>query len=64
MRKDNYGIPTLQKDGIIYSSDTDKVEVLNSHFASVFTRDSGLAVPSLDPSPYSDLLLSEEVQYY
>ena len=53
MHLDNYGIPcTLQKDGVTYSSDVDKAEVLNRHFASVFTKDSGLAVPSLNPSSY------------
>ena len=56
MRRDNYGIPTLQKDGITYSSDVDKAEVLNRHFASVLTKDSGLIVPNLDPSPYPELL--------
>ena len=56
MRRDNYGIPTLQKDGITYSSDEDKAEVLNEHFASVFTKNSGHSVPSLDPSLYPDLL--------
>ena len=56
MRRDNYGIPTLQKDGITYSSDEDKTEVLNEHFASVFTKNSGHSVPSLDPSLYPDLL--------
>ena len=41
MRRDNYGIPTLQKNGVTYSSDVDKAEVLNKHFASVFTKDPG-----------------------
>ena len=52
----NYGIPTLQKDGVTYSSNVDKAEVLNRHFTSVFTKDSGLIVPNLDPSPYPELL--------
>ena len=52
MRRDNYGIPTLQKNGVTYSSDVDKAEVLNKHFASVFTKDPGVTVPNLDPSPY------------
>ena len=57
MCRDNYGIPTLQIDGITYSRDENKAEVLNKkHFASVFTKDSGHSVPSLDPSPYPDLL--------
>ena len=56
MCRDNYGIPTLQKDGVMYSSDVDKAEVLNRHFASVFTKASGLIVPNLDPSPYPELL--------
>ena len=60
MRRDNCGIPTLQKDGTTYSRDEDKAEVLNKHFASsVFTKDSGHSVLSLDPSPYPDLLPSE-----
>ena len=33
MSRDNYGIPTLQKNGVTYSSDVDKAEVLNKHFA-------------------------------
>ena len=60
MHRDNYSIPTLQKDGITYSRDEDKAEVLNKHFASVFTKNSGHSVPSLspglDPSLYPDLL--------
>ena len=56
MRRDNYGIPTLQKNGVTYSSDVDKAEVLNKNFASVFTKDLGVTVPNLDPSPYPELL--------
>ena len=61
MHRDNYDIPTLQKDGTAYSRDEDKAEFLNRHFASVFARDSQTvhSVPSLDPSPYPDLLPSE-----
>ena len=56
MCRDNYGIHTLQKNGVTYSSDVDKAEVLNKHFASVFTKDLGVTVPNLDPSPYPELL--------
>ena len=59
MHRDNYGIPTLRKDETTYSRDEDKAEVLNRHFTSVFTRDSGHSVPNLDPSPYPDLLPSK-----
>ena len=59
MRRNNYGIPTLQKDGTTYSRDEDKAEVLNRHFASVFTKNSGHSVLSLDAGPYPDLLPSE-----
>ena len=38
VRKDNYGIPTLQKDGFICTSDVNKAEKLNKHFASIFTH--------------------------
>jgi len=60
MHRDNYSIPTLQKDGVTYSSDVDKAAsysyIEDRHFASVFTKDSSLAVPNLDPSPYLELL--------
>ena len=42
MCRNNYGIPTLQTDGVTYSSDVDKAEVLNKYFASIFTKGSGL----------------------
>ena len=46
-----------RRKGTTYSRD--KAEVLNRHFASVFTNDPGHSVLSLDPSPYPDLLPSE-----
>ena len=59
IRKDNYGIPTLHKDGALHSSDVDKAEILNKYFASVFTQDTGSSPPELGPSPYPDLELLE-----
>ena len=49
--KDNYSIPTLHKDGTLYSSDVDKVELLNNYFATIFTQDNG----SDPPDPYPKL---------
>ena len=46
-------------DGTTYSRDEDTAEVLNRHCASVFTKDSGHNIPSLNPSLYPDLLPSE-----
>ena len=42
-----------------YSSDVDKAEILNKHFASVFTQDNGSPAPHLGSSPYPDLLSFE-----
>ena len=36
IHKDNYGIPTVLKDGTMHSSDVEKAKILNNHFAFVF----------------------------
>jgi len=46
----------LQSDGITYSNNVDKAEILiNKHFASVFTHGNNSPVPGLGSSPYPDL---------
>jgi len=55
LRKDSCGISMLQSDGITYSNNVDKAEILNKHFASVFTQDDNSPAPDLGSSPYPDL---------
>ena len=59
LRKDNCGVPMLQNEGVTYTDNLDKAEVLNKHFASVFTHDNDSPAPHLGPSPYPDLPLFE-----
>ena len=49
----------LQSEGVTYTDNLDKAEVLNKHFASVFTHDNDSPAPHLGPSPYPDLPLFE-----
>ena len=41
------GIPTLEHEGKIYKSNTDKANLLNSHFSSVFTNEDLTNIPSI-----------------
>ena len=59
LRKDNCGVPMLQNEGVTYTDNLDKAEVLNKHFASVFTHDNDSPAPHLGPSPCADLPLFE-----
>ena len=53
--KDSCDISMLQSDGCTYSDNVDKAEILNKHFASVFTHDDNSPPPDLVSSPYPDL---------
>ena len=52
MRRDHGGIPTLRKDGIAYSTNAAKADVLNKHFATVFVHDTDISLPEMTQSPY------------
>jgi len=52
LRRDHGGIPTLVKDGIMYSTDTSKANALNKHFYSVFTNDDGVTLPEITKNLY------------
>ena len=55
MCRDHGGIPTLCKDGIAYSTNAAKADVLNKHFATVFVHDTDISLPEMTQSPYPDL---------
>jgi len=46
---------TLRKDGINYTDNQMKSEVLNEQFPSVFTRDDSSELPCMEDSPYQDM---------
>ena len=52
LRRDPRGIPTLEKDGITYSTDISKANVLNEHFYSVFTKDGDAILPEMADTLY------------
>ena len=43
------------KDNVLYSDNETKVNLLNQYFASVFTKDDGLDLPSLDLGNYPSI---------
>ena len=55
LRRDLSGIPTLEKDGITYSTDTSKADVLNKHFYSIFTIDNSDVTPELICDSYPSM---------
>ena len=56
LRTDYCGVDTLQKDGILYSDNQDKANVLNHYFSTVFTNSSNSSdLPNMGPSTYPDI---------
>ncbi len=56
MRTDSCGVAALKSEGITYSENKDKAEILNKQFSSVFTKeDPHIPPPDLGPSPYPSL---------
>ena len=56
LHTDYCGVDTLQKDGILYSDNQDKANVLNHYFLTVFTnRNDSSDLPNMGPSPYPDI---------
>ena len=54
MKCDSSGVATLKKDGTNYSEASDKAEILNDQFASVFTREDCSNIPSMGNSLKSE----------
>ena len=55
LRPDFCGVDTLQKDGILYSDDQDKANVLNYYLLTVFTKSDNSVLPNMGLSPYPDI---------
>jgi len=49
-KKDNFGVSSPKKDGLAYSADKQKAELLNKQFSSVFTKEDMAQRPILPPS--------------
>ena len=47
LRRNQGGIPTLEKDSVTYSTDTSKANLLNKRFYSVFTNDYWVTLPEM-----------------
>ncbi len=62
-RKDYTGVSTLKKDGITYTTPTDKANILNTQFQSVFTNESADAQDLPPPAglyaPIGDINITE-----
>ena len=53
LRKDNCNIQSLKSNDSVVTDGTDKAEVLNSYFQSVFTNELDTELPNKGPSPCS-----------
>ena len=49
------GIPALEAEGEIYSTDCGKTQALNAQFVSVFTHPDSTSLPDKGPSLYQDI---------
>ncbi len=56
LRQDNYGVSPLKNNGILYSDNKNKADILNQQFASVFTQEDMSDMPDLGPSPHPHIL--------
>ena len=54
-RKEMSGIPALEAEGEIYSTDRGKAQALNAQFVSVFTRPDSTPLPDKGSSLYQDI---------
>ena len=55
MKKDNCSIQSLKLNDSVVTDDTDKAEVYNSYFQSVFTNKLDTELPNKKPSPYPSM---------
>ena len=54
-RQDNVGVAPIKDQGILYSENEDKAELINKQFESVFTREDVTNIPQLEGTPYTDI---------
>ncbi|KAK3105404.1 hypothetical protein FSP39_024449 [Pinctada imbricata] len=54
-RGDSSGVSPLRSDGSLHSNPTDKAEILNQQFSSVFNTESTDNIPDLGPSPFTSV---------
>ncbi len=55
LRRDSCGVAPLKKDGVTHIDNQAKAEILNSQFASVFTKEDTGDLPQMGESPYPDI---------
>ena len=55
MKKDNCSIQSLKLNDSVVTDGTDKAEVYNSYFQSVFTNELDTELPNKEPSPYPSM---------
>jgi len=55
LRNESCGVAPLREDGILKSSSSDKAEILNRQFSSVFINDTSTFQSDLGPSPFTDM---------
>jgi hypothetical protein len=55
-KNEHFGIPSLKKDGKMYSDSKDKCEILNSQFKSVFTKIAATITPQLPGNNFPSII--------
>ena len=62
-RNDTTGVPPLKQNGLTFSKNKTKADILNDQFCSVFTKEETTNIPQLDPSPHPtmpDITINEQ----
>ncbi|KAL8587797.1 hypothetical protein ACOMHN_021015 [Nucella lapillus] len=54
-KSDATGVAPLKKDGLTHSQSSDKTNILNDQFCSVFTTEDMKNIPNLDVTPHQDM---------
>ena len=52
IRQNNCSVSSLKSNGVLYSDNKNKADILNQQFASVFTEENLSTLPNLGPSPH------------
>ncbi|KAL8616823.1 hypothetical protein ACOMHN_017860 [Nucella lapillus] len=62
-RNDSTGVSPLKQNGLTFSKNKTKADILNEQFCSVFTKEDTVNIPQLDPGPHPtmpDVAISEQ----